>query len=245
MATGYWWPALIAALSLLIAVIVAIRIRRIYRQRARYATYWRDHNDLTTPADAIHLVTLGDSLMQGIGASSPEHGLGGLAAAYVAERTGRAVRLTNLSRSGAKVSEVVADQLPTARLETADIVLVTVSANDAMRQVPLAEYRANLDELFRRLPADRTVVSDVALVRGRRRYQPVLAEVAGTHGISRADVTGTFANARNPRNLAGDFFHPNDRGYRLWLAAFEPELRALLGRIDAASSGATPNPLCA
>ena len=225
------WLGFFAALALLI-VVLSVRVRRVRAQRVDYASYWHDHNEQVAPAGAVHLVTLGDSLLQGIGASSPKSGLGGLAAAYLAERTGRPVRLTNLSRSGAKVSDVLADQLPAAPLETADVVLVAVSANDAMRRIPLTEYRTGLDELFRRLPADRTVVSDVALVRGRGRYQPVLTAVAEAHGITRANVTGTFANARNPRNLAGDFFHPSDRGYRLWLAAFEPELRALACRID-------------
>ncbi|MGH3802121.1 MAG: GDSL-type esterase/lipase family protein, partial [Pseudonocardiaceae bacterium] len=141
--TEYIWVSTVALLAVVLAVLV-FRVRLVYTQRPRYAKYWRDGNGDRHERASIHLVMLGDSLMQGIGASKPIKGLAGLAAAHVAQRTGRTVRITNLSRTGAKVAEVLTDQLPGAPLEEADIVLVCVSANDAFNRVPLPEYRRSL-----------------------------------------------------------------------------------------------------
>ncbi len=211
-------------------VVLAIRVRLVFAQRPHYAAYWSAGNNATHDSAAIHLVTLGDSIMQGIGASRPVKGLAGLAAEYITRRTGRVVRLTNLSRTGAKVADVLADQLPLAPLADADIVLVCVSANDAIKRVPLPEYRAQLDTLLSRLPADKTVIADVALVKARGSYQPTMRELADSHGIARAPVASAFAGTGSPlRIVAGDFFHPNDRGYRIWFSAYAPQLDALLG----------------
>ncbi|MGH3545545.1 MAG: SGNH/GDSL hydrolase family protein [Mycobacteriales bacterium] len=226
----YVWSGVGVTLALVIAVL-AVRVRQVYRQRPRYATYWRDGNGQAPDPAAIHLVTLGDSIMQGIGASRPARGLAGLAAAHIAQRTERPVRLTNLSRTGAKVADVLADQLPLAPLEQADIVLVCVSANDATKRVPLADYREQLDRLLGRLPADKTIIADVALVKAHPIYQPTMRELADSHGITRAAVGHAFANVGSPLTIvAGDFFHPNDRGYRIWFSAFAPPLEQLLRR---------------
>ncbi|HEX3732187.1 MAG TPA: GDSL-type esterase/lipase family protein [Mycobacteriales bacterium] len=225
----YLWVGLLGVLGVI--VVLAIRLRRVFAQRPRYAAHWQTGNERPPQPDSLHMVVLGDSIMQGIGASSPEKGLAGLAVSYIAEQTGRSVRLTNLSRTGAKVAEVVANQLPLAPLEEADIVLVTVSANDAVRGVPLPEYRAHLEELLKQLPAEKTIVADVALVKAHPVYQPIMRELADSHGVCRAKLATTFADAGSPLKLvAGDFFHPNDRGYRMWFAAFLPEMRALLAK---------------
>ena len=224
----YIWVGVLVLFVVVIAILV-LRVRLVYTQRPRYAQYWRDGNGRINDHAAIHLVVLGDSLMQGIGASKPTRGLAGLAASHVAARTGRPVRVTNLSRTGAKVAEVLADQLPRAPLDDADVVLVCVSANDAFKRVPLSEYRDALDQLLGKLPREKTVAADVALVRAHGIYQPVMTELADSHGIVRADVVRAFSGVGTPLKIvAGDFFHPNDRGYRVWFSAFAPPLDELL-----------------
>ncbi len=224
----YVWAGAGVAFAIVI-VVLAVRVRLVYTQRPRYAAHWREGNNCAHDPAAIHLVTLGDSIMQGIGASSPAKGLAGLAVEHIAARAGRTVRLTNLSRTGAKVADVLTHQLPLAPLEQADIVLVCASANDAVKRVPVPEYRAQLDALLGQLPADKTVIADVALVKAHASYQPTMRELADAHGIARAAVAHAFADIGSPLKIvAGDFFHPNDRGYRVWFSAFVPQLDALM-----------------
>jgi len=60
-------------------------------------------------------VALGDSSAQGIGASRPERGYVGLVAQHVRESTGQPVLVINLSRSGARIDDVLDRQLPALR----------------------------------------------------------------------------------------------------------------------------------
>ncbi|MHB8274889.1 MAG: hypothetical protein ACYDC9_09005 [Dermatophilaceae bacterium] len=57
-------------------------------------------------------VTLGGSAAQGVGASSPRRGYVSLVAEQLSRSTGRPVRVINLSRSGARVRDVVDEQQP-------------------------------------------------------------------------------------------------------------------------------------
>jgi hypothetical protein len=81
------------------------------------------------------------------------------------------------------------------------------------------------------VPADRTIFSDLPLLPGRDRYQPVLSSVADAHDIARADFAAVFSGPG--RRL--DIFslmppHLNDRGYGYWFDAFRPAVLRILER---------------
>lgn len=173
-------------------------------------------------------VALGDSAAQGVGASRPERGYVGLLADTVAGRTGRTVRVVNLSVSGAVVADVVAGQVaPLAELEP-DLVTVAVGGNDAGRTDP-ATFRRSFNALCAALP-DGTLVSDVPDFGGGPR-QPAAArlsriarEVLAEHprlrpvGLEQATLDMGWGD------YAPDFFHPGDSGYRRWAGAFRQAL---------------------
>ena len=73
------------------------------------------------------VVWLGDSTAAGMGAS----GLGASLPRQVADRMGRAVRLTVLARSGARIADVLRIQAPALARLAPDVVFVSVGANDA------------------------------------------------------------------------------------------------------------------
>ena len=76
----------------------------LYRSVRLYEEHWAQPHGV--PGGLLY-VALGDSAAQGIGASSPERGYVGLLAERLRETTGRPVELINISRSGAKIEEVV------------------------------------------------------------------------------------------------------------------------------------------
>lgn len=212
-------PPVLAALGLLTrAALVWLRVRPTAR-------YWRRRADVS--GDLLY-VALGDSTAQGIGASRPARGYVGLLADDLAHRTGRSVRVVNLSVSGAKVDSVLHDQLPALRRlvreRRPDLVTLGVGSNDAGRTNPEA-FRASLLRVLAALPPGARV-ADVPDFQGGPRLAAAAAlsrvvreEVARRPDLVAVDLYDA-TRAMTWRDYAGDFFHPGDRGYRRYADAF-------------------------
>ena len=178
-------------------------------------------------AGALLYVALGDSIAQGIGASGPERGCVGLAAERLRAATGRPVQVINLSRTGARVRDVVAEQLPRLSGLSPDVVTVAMGAND-IRHYDAARFRADVDALVAGLPPQ-TVVGDIPwFMHGGtgRKSGEAAAYVAARAADANLAVAGMHRamRARGWRamltDFAADWFHPNDRGHRLWAGTF-------------------------
>lgn len=218
----------------LLGVVVLLWLSRLWRLRRsvdRYAAFWRASREAPEgdAARGLLYVALGDSAAQGIGASRPGHGYVGLLAADLARAAGRPVRVVNLSVSGAKIEDVVREQLPAlARLPTPDLVTVGVGGND-MRRYDANSYAHALGALVKGLPVGPTVVADVPyFMRGHFERDAaaaaaVLRDLAGHRGLVVAALHEQM-RAQGWRAMgtsyAADWFHLNDRGHRTWQVAF-------------------------
>lgn len=224
---------LFSSLVLVVAIVfVAVRVLLVFRQHKTYARYWGEGNKAVFDNNTLTIVMLGDSIIQGIGASAPKYGLAGLITGYVADETERPVRVLNYSRTGAKVRGVVEVQLPKVSFAEADLVIVVASANDTNRRTPIEEYTKDIERLVAALPAEKTIIADVPGLSGREKYQQHLEAAAKQAGLRRAKLIEAFARVSRSAHLtAGDFFHPNNKGYEFWLSAFKPELDALLPQL--------------
>ncbi|MCW2522025.1 MAG: hydrolase family protein [Frankiales bacterium] len=171
----------------------------------------------------LRLVALGDSLTQGIGASVPATSWLGVYRLALENQTGRRVRLDNRSGYGARIADVLADQLPVP--PDAERVTVCIGANDAGRTDP-ETFAARFRALCRQLP-DGALVGDVPVFRWGSRV-PAAAELAAVVREVLAEFPGLalaqVERHTRPRwmlaDLSGDFFHPNDRGHADIAAAF-------------------------
>ena len=99
-----------AALLTRLAPIVR-GVRETLGQVAPWAAWWRANNVRALSSGRPLWVVLGDSLSQGIGASSPEHGWVGRVAADPPPRL-RDAAVLNLSFNGARALDVLETQLP-------------------------------------------------------------------------------------------------------------------------------------
>ena len=205
----------------------ALRVRASVTPRRRW---WDAHR---TPR-GLHVVALGDSLTQGTGSSSPGRSYLGLLAADLAARTGRPVDVENRAVYGAKVADVLAEQLPVRA--DAELVLLCVGANDAGRTAP-EEFRARLREACAQLPAG-SVVGDVPQFQWGPRVPAaaalarVVREVVAEHpDLVLAPVERETTGTSVLTEIAGDWFHPNDRGHDRIARAFRGALerRARVG----------------
>jgi lysophospholipase L1-like esterase len=168
-------------------------------------------------------LALGDSTAQGIGASAPDRGYVGQLRARLEARDGRPWRVVNASRSGARLRDVVTNQL--GWLETLpsppDLVTCAAGANDVTWRPGRRGIVRDLHDLMDRLPSG-TVIATLPKGLGRRRTEAlndVIAARAPELGLVVADV---WANTGAPYagRLAVDHFHPSDLGYARWATAF-------------------------
>jgi acyl-CoA thioesterase-1 len=202
----------------------AVKAVRVGRSVGRYADYW------TVPrgqAGGLLYVALGDSAAQGVGASRAERGYVGLLAQRMREQSGRPVQVVNLSHSGAKLADLVRDQLPRLAELSPDVVTVDIGGNDVV--VYNAErFSALVCQFTAGLPAGAFVADVPYFMHGhweRRAAQTgrLLASCAEQNGLRVVrlhDAQQARGWAAMLTDFAADWFHPNDRGHRVWADAF-------------------------
>ncbi len=195
--------------------------RHTKEQIISFAEYWSDRAATTLAShdryDDGVVVVLGDSLSQGIGATSPAEG-------HIGLLFGTDTPVVNLSRSGAKVADVMETQLPALREMTTagvktQLVICTVGSNDLVMQWQLGSVAEALTDLARELPANSVMSSlpsggSFVVKAVNRRFMPA-AETLG-HDIAPVD-----AHYKGFGVTASDHFHPNDKGYAKFVNAFE------------------------
>ncbi len=192
------------------------------------------------PGKPLVYVVMGDSTAAGRGGYYAQ-GIAMQTARHLAQRG--PVTLINLAVSGAKIRDVEQDQLPAALRLKPDIVLLAVGANDVTHFTPSRKITSGLSRILTQLAAARPGVwivltgsPDVGSARrfaqplrwlaavetGRvnRIMQGVQEEAAGRNAsvvwAPIAQDTGPLFR-RDPGLFAPDRFHPNDRGYAVWV----------------------------
>ena len=200
-------------------------IRTTRDQIAAHAHYWRGQAEAAfeeTEADQPVLVVLGDSLSQAVGASSVEHSwIHRLVLHESQQRRNRPARIINLSRSGAKIDDVLQEQLPALRAieHPVQLITCTVGSNDFARGAMFSKVESSMHSLMSRLPADAVLATLPAKgsLLAKRLNRTIRGE-AGRSGLVVADVDAHLPGWRG--RSAGDRFHPNDLGYEAWFSAF-------------------------
>lgn len=193
------------------------------------------------------IVVLGDSTGAGVGAGVAENAYATLVAERLARETDTRIRLVGLAVSGARVADVLEEQVPRALEEDADVYLVAVGANDATHLTSASSVRDGVTRIVRRLRSTGTpvVVASAPDMRAPAFAEP-LRSIVGWRGRVVADATEEAAQAngalvvplaertrsffaRHPdRAYSSDDFHPGPAGYERWAAAMYPELHAAL-----------------
>ena len=222
-------PTVIGAFVLIAAGVWGVKLVRLAQSVAVYRAYWAEPRG--EPGGLLY-VALGDSAAQGIGASRPERGYVGLLAERIREQTGRPVRVVNLSSSGATIRDLLDMQLPRLRELRPDVVTVEVGGNDVRSYDP-ARFSADVDELTAALPVG-TLIADVPdFMHGRwgdraAEAAGIVAAGAGAHQLRIVplhDAQRDRGAGAMLTDFAADWFHPTDRGHRVWADAFWNELR--------------------
>jgi acyl-CoA thioesterase-1 len=191
-------------------------------QTEPYLRAWAEANERARAANGPLWVALGDSTAQGIGASAPDRGYVGQLLERLHAHDGRDWRVINLSRTGSRLRDVVAEQVPALAplADEAELVTCAAGANDLLslwfRPVPDA-----LRALMAGLPAGAVIATLPQGLGGRRarRLNDIIRTEAPRRGLRIADVWSRSGPPWKGR-FAADDFHPNEVGYRAWCDAF-------------------------
>lgn len=220
------WTTVLFAVGLVIAAVWVIQLARVDASVRSNADYWSQPRGQT---GGLLYVALGDSTAQSIGASKPENGYVGLLALRLRHRTGHPVEVVNLSKSGARISDVLDTQLPAlaALGRTPAVLTVGIGGND-IRAYDRATFAAQTDRLTAALPAGTYVADAPYFMHGRwERDAQQAADLLKTSAAKRGLRPVALHEALRAQGsqamftqFAADWFHPNDRGHRVWADAF-------------------------
>lgn len=202
-------------------------------------------------APVLSLVVLGDSTSAGVGAENASEAYPTLLAQRLAQDTERAVELTVLGTSGARVRDVSRQQAPMAVRLDPDVILVAIGANDVTHLTPLDEVRNEMKRILNVLDdTDATVVVAgapdmrvdawhqplrwLAYLRGKQVTQAIeeVARARRVRVVELAEETGHFFADEPARHFSQDGFHPSALGYERWADAIFPVLRNALSESE-------------
>lgn len=211
-----------------LAIRLVPGIGRVRAQTEPFARAWRVANEDALRGEGPLWVALGDSMTQGIGAQDISGGWVGQLHESLAA-SGHRLRLVNLSVTGARIRDVVADQLPRLRALPTEPALVTVliGANDMLRRKRRATAVADFTRLLDGLPATGTVLATLPQrVREATEINSLIARATAAGRVVPVDMRGGALRTLRG-TLAEDFFHPNEHGYSSIAAAFGEAVEGL------------------
>ena len=213
-----------------LAIVFALKLVQLHEDISKYAAYWNQNSE----NGSFTYVALGDSAAQGIGASKPQLGYVGLLANHIELYTGQKVKIINLSVSGAKIKDVIDKQIPQLKHLSPNLVTVEIGSNDVENNFEESMFQSQYQALAEQLPPG-TLVSNIPYFGGRSRKNSVaiiasnlISNSASTHNLKLVDLQKYTHEHQSILNYAADFFHPSDRGYKNWEAAFWQQVVTVL-----------------
>ena len=183
-------------------------------------------------------VAIGDSTVEGVGASDPSRSCPALVFEKIKNERKRAY-FYNLGKSGARIKDVVELQLAKAVELKPDLITISVGANDLRHRTKLRHFEKDFLELIKTLSGKtkaKIIISnipDVSVVPSipilvkhllrfaTGRFNRIIKEHAEQFRCILVDLyTGSKIYGRKSTGLISeDGLHPSDRGYALWANA--------------------------
>jgi len=182
----------------------------------------------------LSLLGFGDSTIAGVGVDDPAKGLTARFGTALSLALGRGVRWRSVGRSGATTEDLLGPYLEPALAEPADVVLVSIGANDAKNLKPLAatirRFERLLDTLHDGHPGATLLFSSLPAFHLFSTLPQPLRSVIYAHSQAIERSVRPIIESRPfaimapppPRYhetfFAVDGFHPSEDGYRDWAA---------------------------
>ena len=101
--------------------------------------------------DPLRLLVLGDSTAAGVGVDTQDEGLPGHLGRALRRHTGRGVQWRAVGENGATTRDILTTYLAEALSEPADLVFLTIGANDAIHARTTGAFRRDLGRILEAL----------------------------------------------------------------------------------------------
>lgn len=183
----------------------------------------------------IKLVSLGDSLTAGVGATKGENSYPYLVAKNLSAGNSD-VLLYDVAESGAESEDVLKSQVERAISRRPDIIIILIGLNDLHNQVPENTFRENYRKIISKLKnktqAKIALINIPYLGSGKILFFPynflleyktgvfnqIIKQLALDENLIYIDLYSKTKNDFGSDNsmYAEDNFHPSDKGYLLW-----------------------------
>jgi acyl-CoA thioesterase-1 len=213
-----------ALLMLLLGAFYVLSLIGLFSQVSRYQKYWNKNNQAADEPGQLLYVALGDSTAQGIGASSPSKGYVGLIADGIRNKEQKPVRVVNLSKSGAKLDDVLSRQIPEMNKQKIDkqtVITMEIGANDMVSFDP-KKFESQMDEIMQNMPSQ-TLLTDLPYFGGSRhrnlegnviQANEIMYRLAKKHNLKLVALHDRMKHNGGLKTLAPDLFHPSNTAYR-------------------------------
>jgi lysophospholipase L1-like esterase len=220
------------AIAVAQGAVVLPQGRRLRRATPRLPDAARPWTGELPGPDPLRLLVLGDSTAAGVGAPTQAEALPGHLARELNARTGRGIRWRAVGENGATAADLVARFLGEALEEPADLLFLSIGANDAMGMRAAGAFardvRRILDAFDERNPGAFVLMSSLPVF-GRFSLLPQPLRTALFRHSLALESAGRAVVAARPRAVmsndpppyaadfwAEDLFHPGPSGYRDW-----------------------------
>ncbi len=180
-------------------------------------------------------VALGDSTVEGVGASRPDRSFAYIISAFLKQSKGNVI-FHNLGKSGATISDVITHQLGKAVALNPHLVTISVGANDIRHKTKTNDFINNLNLLLQTLSekTDAEIVinniPDLSLAPAVpaylkhiskllvKKFNAIIEEEVKKYHVILVDLyfQSKIYTKAYPEAISEDKFHPSDFGYALW-----------------------------
>ena len=197
------------------------------------------------PSKPFVYVAMGDSTVEGWGASSPDKCFASLV--YLAlKQEIKDAQFTNLGEGGAKIKDVIEKQLPKALELKPDLIILSIGANDALQKTWATKFEKDYHYLLKALSGTHAIlvvnnIPDVSVApkipRIALRYFLLRIKNFNKKIKNSAKRAGAiFIDLYEPSRLlkeyralvSNDGFHPSDMGYAVWANAIISRIYPLI-----------------
>jgi acyl-CoA thioesterase I len=173
------------------------------------------------PGQGKTIVAFGDSLVQGVGASSRESNFVALLSTKLGTKIINEGIGGNTTRDGlARIDAVLAKHDP-------KLVIVLLGGNDALRNIPQQETFNNLDTIIQKIHNSGAMLLLLGIQGGLLHdpYKDQFELLAEKHNT--AYVESVLSGLLGKKEYMFDTIHPNDNGYKILADKVFPELEKL------------------
>lgn len=180
-------------------------------------------------------VALGDSSVEGVGASSPEKSFPAIVFNKLKKDHPNA-EFHNLGRRGARVKNVVAEQLPRALELNPNLVTISIGVNDICGRIKVKHFEKDLKYLIETLKTEtgaKIVINNlpdfsflpitplflkISAKIFIKKFNSVIEKISKEFKLVMVDIykESKVYGKRWKEFICEDGFHPSDAGYTLW-----------------------------